>query len=77
MCLPLEATTNPTGSSQWSRQNGVARCTVEISIVLISDSPSESADHCRSIPGKIFNFVPDNGAGNVSVRSHSWISCRS
>jgi hypothetical protein len=29
---------------------------------------------CRSIPGKIFNFVPGNGARNVGVRSHSWIA---
>jgi hypothetical protein len=27
-------------------------------------------------PGKIFNFVPDNGARNVSIRSHPWIACR-
>jgi hypothetical protein len=38
------------------------------------DAPSESEAQCRSIPGKIFNFVPGNGARNVSVRSHSWIA---
>jgi hypothetical protein len=38
------------------------------------DAPSESEAQCRSIPGKIFNFVPDNGARNVGVRSHSWIA---
>jgi hypothetical protein len=77
VCLPLEATIKAAGSLQWSRHNGVARCTVAISVVLISDAPSESANRCRSIPGKIFNFVPGNGARNVSVGSHSWIACRS
>jgi hypothetical protein len=38
------------------------------------DAPSESEAQCRSIPGKIFNFVPDNDARNVSTRSHSWIA---
>jgi hypothetical protein len=38
------------------------------------DAPSESEAQCRSIPGKIFNFVPGNGARNVGVRSHSWIA---
>jgi hypothetical protein len=28
-------------------------------------------------PGKIFNFIPGNGARNVSVGSHSWIASRS
>jgi hypothetical protein len=30
VCLPPEATTNSTGSPQWSRHSGVARCTVAI-----------------------------------------------
>jgi hypothetical protein len=30
VCLPLEATTDRTGSPQWSRHGGVARCTVAI-----------------------------------------------
>jgi hypothetical protein len=38
------------------------------------DAPSELEAQCHSIPGKIFNFVPGNGARNVSVRSHSWIA---
>jgi hypothetical protein len=38
------------------------------------DAPSESEAQCRSIPGKIFNFVPGNGARNVGVGSHSWIA---
>jgi hypothetical protein len=38
------------------------------------DAPSESEAQCRSIPGKIFNFVPGNGARNVSIRSHPWIA---
>jgi uncharacterized lipoprotein YbaY len=62
------------GSHQWSLPSGVARCTVAISIVLISDAPSESVNHCHSILGRIFNFVLSNDARNVSVRSHSWIA---
>jgi hypothetical protein len=38
------------------------------------DAPSESEAQCRSIPGKIFNFVPGNGARNVGDGSHSWIA---
>jgi hypothetical protein len=38
------------------------------------DAPSESEAQCRSIPGKIFNFVPGNDARNVGYRSHSWIA---
>jgi hypothetical protein len=38
------------------------------------DAPSESEAQCRSIPGKIFNFVPGNGTRNVGVISHSWIA---
>jgi len=38
------------------------------------DAPSESEAQCRSIPGKIFNFVPNNGARNVGIISHSWIA---
>jgi hypothetical protein len=38
------------------------------------DAPSESEAQCRSIPGKIFDFIPGNNARNVSVRSHSWIA---
>jgi hypothetical protein len=38
------------------------------------DAPSESEAQCRSILGKIFNFVPDNGAKNVGNGSHSWIA---
>jgi hypothetical protein len=38
------------------------------------DAPSESEAQCRSISGKIFNFVPGNGAINVGVGSHSWIA---
>jgi hypothetical protein len=26
------------------------------------------------MPGKIFNFVQDNGTRNVSTRSHLWIA---
>jgi hypothetical protein len=44
---------------------------------LIPDAPSESEAQCCSISGKIFNFVPVNDARNVSIRSHSWIACRS
>jgi hypothetical protein len=43
---------------QWSRHNGVARCIVAISIVLISNAPSESADRCRSIRGKYSTSSP-------------------
>jgi hypothetical protein len=43
-------------------------------MVLISDAPSESEDRCHSIPGKIFNFIPDSGARNVSTGSHLWIA---
>jgi hypothetical protein len=74
VCLPLEATIKIAVSLPWSRHNGVAKCTVAILIVLISDAPSESANHCHSILGKIFNFVPGNGARNVSVGSHSSIA---
>jgi hypothetical protein len=77
LCLPLEATIKIAGSLQWSRHNGVARCTTTILIILISDAPSKSIDRCHSIPGKIFNFIPSNGTRNVSVRSHPWIACRS
>ena len=59
-------------SPQWSRQvhssnlnNSDLWCTFRI---------SWSLSFC---PGKIFNFVPDNGAKNVSVGSHSWIAYRS
>jgi hypothetical protein len=38
------------------------------------DAPSESEAQCRSISGKIFNFIPDKDARNVSVGSHSWIA---
>jgi hypothetical protein len=76
VCLPLEATIKTTGSLQWSRHNGVAKRTVAISIVLISDAPSESVDRCRSILGKIFNFVPGDGARNVGNGSHPWIANR-
>jgi hypothetical protein len=38
------------------------------------DAPSELEAQCRSIPGKIFNFVPDNDAKNVGIGSHSWIA---
>jgi hypothetical protein len=69
----MKATINRAGSPQWIHHNEVARCTVEILIILISDAPSESVNRCRSILGKIFNFVPSNDAGNVSIRSHSWI----
>jgi hypothetical protein len=44
------------------------------SMVLISDAPSESEAHCRSTQGKVFNSFPDNGARNVSTRSHLWIA---
>jgi hypothetical protein len=37
------------------------------------DAPSESKDQCRSIPGKIFNFIHRKGDRNVGIRSHSWI----
>jgi hypothetical protein len=40
------------------------------------NAPSELEAQCRSIPGKIFNFVLDNGAINVSTKSHSWIATR-
>jgi hypothetical protein len=30
VCLPLKATIDAVGSPQWSRHNGVARCTVAI-----------------------------------------------
>jgi hypothetical protein len=38
------------------------------------DAPLESEAQCRSIPGKIFNFVPRNDTINVGIRSHSWIA---
>jgi hypothetical protein len=38
------------------------------------NAPSESEARCRSIPGKIFNFIPDNGTRDVSIKSHSWIA---
>jgi hypothetical protein len=38
------------------------------------DEPSESKAQCCSIPGKIFNFVLDSDAINVSVGSHLWIA---
>jgi hypothetical protein len=41
---------------------------------LMPDAPSQSEAQCHSIPGKIFNFVPDNGARNVGIGSHSWIA---
>jgi hypothetical protein len=28
-------------------------------------------------PGKIFNFIPSNGARNVGAGIRSWIACRS
>jgi len=40
---------------------------------LMPKAPSELEAQWCSILGKIFNFVPGNGARNVSVRSHSWI----
>jgi hypothetical protein len=40
----------------------------------MSDAPSESEAQCRSISGKIFNFIPNNGTRNVGVGSHSWIA---
>jgi hypothetical protein len=49
----------------------------QYSKALIPDAPSETRVQFRSILGKIFNFVPGNGARNVSVRSHSWIARRS
>jgi hypothetical protein len=55
------------GVAQRSHVSGVARCTLEILIVLIYDAPSELVNRCHSIPGKIFNFVPGNDARNVSV----------
>ena len=47
---------------------------VQYSMVLMSDAPSELEVRCRSIPGNIFNFVPDNGTINVGDGSHSWIA---
>ena len=41
---------------------------------LIPDAPSKLEAQCHSIPGKIFNFVPKNGARNVGVGSQSWIA---
>jgi len=41
---------------------------------MIFDAPSESVNRCCSIPGKIFNFVPGNGARNVGDGSHPWIA---
>jgi hypothetical protein len=38
------------------------------------DAPSEAEAQCRSIPGKIFNFVPGNDTRNVGDESHSWIA---
>jgi hypothetical protein len=43
---------------QWSRHSGVARCTVAILIILISDAPSESVDRCRSAQGKSSTSSP-------------------
>jgi hypothetical protein len=50
------------------------RCTVAIFKGSDTDAPSESEAQCRSISGKIFNFVPGNGARNVGDGSHSWIA---
>jgi hypothetical protein len=33
-------------------------CKLQSSMVLMSDEPSESEAHCRSIPGKSLQFVP-------------------
>jgi hypothetical protein len=48
VCLPLKATIDRAGSPLRSRHNGVARCTTTILIILISDAPPESANHCHS-----------------------------
>ena len=37
------------------------------------DAPSELEAQCRFIPEKIFNFIRDNDAINVGIKSHSWI----
>jgi hypothetical protein len=81
VCLPLEARDEtmeslmgwnqwgfPMESPQWSHQ--VHSINTDS---LISDAPSKSVNHCLSILRKIFNFIPGNGARNVSIRSHSWI----
>jgi hypothetical protein len=44
--------------------------------VLNSDAPSESEVHCRSPREDIFTFIPDNGARNVSTRSHLQIALK-
>jgi hypothetical protein len=52
------ATTETVKWKQWSRHSGVARCTVAILIILISDAPSESVNRCRSAQGKYSTSSP-------------------
>jgi hypothetical protein len=58
VCLPLKATIDRAGSPLRSRHNGVARCTTTILIILISDAPLESANHCHSAQGKSSTLSP-------------------
>jgi hypothetical protein len=58
MCLPFEATTETVEWEQWIRHNGVARCKLQSSMVLMSDAPSKSEALCHSIPGNVFNSSP-------------------
>jgi hypothetical protein len=58
MCLPMEATTEIVESNQWSRLNGIAKCRLQSSMVLMSDAPSESEFIFHSILGKSLQFIP-------------------
>ena len=51
-CVLIVVTTETVMWKPWSRHSGVARCTVAILIILISDAPSESVNHCHSAQGK-------------------------
>jgi hypothetical protein len=46
---------------------GVAKCKLQSSMILISDSPSESEALCHSPREDIFTFVPDNDAKMLAL----------
>jgi len=72
VCVPLEATAETMESHvdfhQWSHH--VHSCNLRCTKFCCTFRTSKL---CRSIPGKIFNFLPDNDAKNVSTRSHPLI----
>jgi hypothetical protein len=65
------ATTEIVESTQWSRQVQVA-----IFDVLSSNAPSEPVSFVVLSQGNVFNSFPDNGARNVSTRSHLQIALK-